>query len=33
MGPDTFKHPGFPVPVLMVEEKCSLAAQPHVPQS
>jgi len=31
----THKHPGFPVPVLVVSEKCvlALAVQPHVPQS
>jgi len=29
----TPKHPGFPVPVLVVSEKCALAAQLHVPLS
>jgi len=27
------RDPGFPVPVLIVSEKCTLAAQPHIPQS
>ena len=26
-------HPGFPVPVVVIAEKCALATQPNVPQS